>query len=40
MESHPRQIELIAELLRTQESLNRTQHIITTHSPILPRSAG
>ena len=33
---HPRRIELIAELLRTQESLNQTQHIITTHSPILP----
>ena len=33
---HPRRIELIAELLRTQESLNQIQHIITTHSPILP----
>ncbi len=33
---HPRRIELIAELLKTQESLNQTQHIITTHSPILP----
>ena len=33
---HPRQIELIAELLRTQASLSQTQHIITTHSPILP----
>ncbi len=33
---HPRRIQLIAELLKTQETLNRTQHIITTHSPILP----
>ncbi len=33
---HPRRIELIAELLRTQESLNQIQHIVTTHSPILP----
>lgn len=33
---HPRRIQLIAELLRTQEALNQTQHIITTHSPILP----
>ncbi len=33
---HSRRIELIAELLRTQESLNRIQQIITTHSPILP----
>ena len=33
---HPRRIQLIAELLKTQEILNQTQHIITTHSPILP----
>ena len=33
---HPRRIQLIAELLKTQEALNQTQHIITTHSPILP----
>ena len=33
---HPRRIRLIAELLKTQEILNQTQHIITTHSPILP----
>ena len=33
---HPRRIQLIAELLKTQEVLGQTQHIITTHSPILP----
>ncbi|MCE2438245.1 MAG: AAA family ATPase [Candidatus Latescibacteria bacterium] len=33
---HPRRIQLIAELLKTQEVLDQTQHIITTHSPILP----
>ena len=33
---YPRRIELIAELFRTQETLNQIQHIITTHSPILP----
>ena len=33
---HPRRIQLIAELLKTQETLRQTQHIITTHSPILP----
>ena len=33
---HPRRIRLIAELLKTRETLNQTQHIITTHSPILP----
>ena len=33
---HPRRIELLTELLRTQESLNQIQQIITTHSPILP----
>lgn len=33
---HPRRIQLIAELLKTQEVLNQTQHIVTTHSPILP----
>ena len=33
---HPRRIQLIAELLKTQEILGQSQHIITTHSPILP----
>ena len=33
---HPRRIRLIAELLKTQEVLGQTQHIVTTHSPILP----
>ena len=33
---HPRRIELIAELLRTQRSLGQTQYIVTTHSPRLP----
>lgn len=33
---HPRRIQLIAELLMTQETLNQTQHIVTTHSPLLP----
>lgn len=33
---HPRRIQLIAELLKTQEILSQTQHIITTHSPLLP----
>ena len=33
---HPRRIQLIAELLKTQEIRNQTQYIITTHSPILP----
>ena len=33
---HPRRIQLIAELLKTQETLKRTQYIVTTHSPILP----
>ena len=37
---HPRRIQLIAELLKTQETLNQTQHIITTHSPILPDLLG
>ena len=32
---HPRRIQLIAELLKTQETLRQTQYIITTHSPIL-----
>ena len=32
---HPRRIQLIAELLKTQETLRRTQYIVTTHSPIL-----
>ena len=33
---HPRRIQLIAELLNTRASLNQTQYIVTTHSPILP----
>ena len=33
---HPRRIRLIAELLKTQEVLGQTQHLVTTHSPILP----
>ena len=33
---HPRRIRLIAELLKMQEFLNQTQHIVTTHSPLLP----
>ncbi len=33
---HPRRIPLIAEFLKTQETLKRTQYIVTTHSPILP----
>ncbi len=33
---HPRRIQLIAEFLKTQETLRQTQYIVTTHSPILP----
>ena len=33
---HPRRIELVAELLKTRQSLGPTQYIVTTHSPILP----
>ena len=33
---HPHRIQLIAELLKTQETLRQTQYIVTTHSPILP----
>ena len=33
---HPRRIELIAELLKTQSTRGSTQYIVTTHSPILP----
>lgn len=33
---HPRRIQLIAELLKTRESLKQSQYIVTTHSPILP----
>lgn len=33
---HPRRIQLIAELLKTQGILQQTQYIVTTHSPILP----
>ena len=33
---HPRRIQLIAELLKTQETLQQTQYIVTTHSPLLP----
>ena len=31
-----RRIQLIAELLKTQETLQQTQYIVTTHSPVLP----
>ena len=33
---HPPRIQLIAELLKTRETLNQSQYIVTTHSPILP----
>ena len=33
---HPRRIQLIAALLKTQQTLRRTQYIVTTHSPVLP----
>ena len=33
---HPRRIQLIAELLKTRETLKQSQYIVTTHSPILP----
>ncbi len=33
---HPRRIQLVAELLKTRESLRQSQYIVTTHSPILP----
>ena len=33
---HPRRIELIAELLKTNSEFRETQYIVTTHSPILP----
>ena len=33
---HPRRIELIADFLKTRSSLEETQYIVTTHSPILP----
>lgn len=33
---HPRRIQLIAELLNTRADDDRTQYIVTTHSPILP----
>ena len=33
---HPRRIQLIAELLKTRETLQQTQYIVTTHSPLLP----
>ena len=33
---HPRRIQLIAEMLKTQLNSGDTQHIATTHSPILP----
>ena len=32
---HPRRIELIAEILKNQEALGRTQYIVTTHSAVL-----
>ena len=33
---HPRRIGLVAELLKTRQSLGPAQYIVTTHSPILP----
>ena len=33
---HPGRIQLVAELLKTRESLQQSQYIVTTHSPILP----
>ena len=33
---HPKRIELVAELLKTRQSLASAQYIVTTHSPILP----
>ncbi len=33
---HPRRIQLVAELLQTRARTGGTQHIVTTHSPILP----
>ena len=33
---HPRRIQLIAQLLKTQETLEQSQYVVTTHSPILP----
>ena len=33
---HPGRIKLIADLLKTRQSLGWTQYIVTTHSPILP----
>ena len=33
---HPRRIELITDLLKTGSESGETQHIVTTHSPILP----
>ena len=32
---HPRRIGLIAELLKTRQSVGETQYIVTTHSPLL-----
>lgn len=32
---HPRRIELIARMFHTREHLGQSQHIVTTHSPIL-----
>ena len=37
---HPRRIQLIAELLKTRESLKQTQYIVTTHSPLLTDMLG
>lgn len=33
---HPGRLQLIAELLKTKQTLRQTQYIVTTHSPILP----
>lgn len=33
---HPGRIRLIAELLKTRSSIDQSQYVVTTHSPILP----
>ena len=33
---HPRRVQLIAELLKTNKGLKQSQYIVTTHSTILP----
>jgi predicted ATPase len=33
---HPRRIQMVAELLKARASLEETQYIVTTHSPLIP----